>query len=410
MRFVSTHHRGRAVSALIGVIGIFGLPFANARHVAAAEEVAKQFKVIVTFLGEQPTGAQAAVGITIRGVTQANTVAIDTDGDPTTLNIISQPVYFGADFPEGPTAFGETTGTADLADYTSTASCKAHTETVDPNWNNSTHIGSIPTFNYENYVCEIINTRNPANLTLTQTADELSVVPGGVIHYTLSTTNNGLSSASNVLLEADLATTVTDCKIGAIAVANPAPTLAVGATMTCKASYSVPANVTGEFVANVAKVTSPSDATPPADVTTNVPIAYPVADLTLSQTATETSVFPGDTIHFTISTTNGGSATATNVRLEADLATNLTDCKIGSVAVANPAPTLAVGATLTCKANYVVPANIVDNVVTNVAKVSSPSDITPPANVSTNVAITRGSCRTSNRIPVVSRREPGTSV
>src|ERR671911_1189890 len=194
--------------------------------------------------------------------------------------------------------------------------------------------------------------------------------PGDVITYTYVVTNTGNVTLTGV--------SVTDPKPGLSALscspAQPA-TLAVGASMTCTATYAITqADIDAGGVANVG--TAGSNETPPDTDDEHVPIPKdPALDLVKTgalNLGDNGLANPGDVITYTYVVTNTGNVTLTGV--------SVTDPKPGlsalSCSPAQPA-TLAVGASMTCTATYAITqANVNAGGVDNVG--TADSNETPP--------------------------------
>jgi uncharacterized repeat protein (TIGR01451 family) len=167
--------------------------------------------------------------------------------------------------------------------------------------------------------------------------------PGTLITYTYTVTNNG-----NVTLSA---ISLTDDKLGSITC--PQTSLAVGASMTCTASYTTTqADVDNGGVSNTATVTgtTPSGGTVTAKDSANVPAdQLPSIKLTKSASPTHFAA-AGTTITYSYLVTNSGNVTLNPV--------TLTDNRLGPVSC--PHGSLAPGASMTCTATYVTTQTDVD--------------------------------------------------
>ena len=258
-----------AGAGVVTAIALLGLPTVAAHAIPGATPY---LKFIIKFVGEQPANNAGVIGIKLDGVS-LNLFAVDLDGNPNTLDLVSE-----QQFPPQLTRvnFSEVNGTESLSNYVTTAPvCFQHYEELDTGWSDDTHSGSIIFNGSLNTDCFITNTRKPANLTLTQTADETLLHRGDTAHYTLTAKNTGSSTATTVALASSRDTTVDGCTIGAVAATNPAPTLAPGASLVCRATFTVPADYATTSLATTATVTSPSDSTLPAPVVTTTAVELP---------------------------------------------------------------------------------------------------------------------------------------
>ena len=214
-------------------------------------------------------------------------------------------------------------------------------------------------------------------ITVTKLANP-GVLPaaGGVISYTILVENTGKTALSNV--------TVTDPVAGTVNCggSNVIASLAVGASATCTASYTVtPADVTAGSKTNVATATGtapPSScATPPCTVsgsgTTTVTAASSVPEIKVVKKASPTTAATvGQVIDYTIVGSNTGNVTLTNV--------TISDTKIPALSCVPVAPaTLAVGQTITCTGSYTLTAADAANAsVTNIATGTGTPPSGPP--------------------------------
>ena len=152
------------------------------------------------------------------------------------------------------------------------------------------------------------------------TSDALA---GQTLNYSVVVENLGPSRANSATLTDVLPSGVT-------VIAQPQGCTVSGSTMTCALGnldagdlvvldYTVEIPLSGGTLVNTATATTttptinPSTAT---DTTTNVVV--PVADLDVSKVASKTDAKIGDTIVYTVTVTNNGPGTATNVRVVED--------------------------------------------------------------------------------------------
>ncbi|MCE1178129.1 MAG: DUF11 domain-containing protein, partial [Micrococcales bacterium] len=196
---------------------------------------------------------------------------------------------------------------------------------------------------------------------------------GDVITYTLTATNTGTVTLTNV--------TISDPKLGTLA-CTPAngSSLAPGASMVCHGAYAVTQDdVDAGKVVNTA--TADSDQTTPKDDDVTVP-GNGTPNLALEKTVVAGTTFAeaGDVITYTLTATNTGTVTLTNV--------TISDPKLGTLAC-TPAngSSLAPGASMVCHGAYAVTQDDVDaGKVVNTATADSDQttpkddDVTVPGN------------------------------
>lgn len=163
-----------------------------------------------------------------------------------------------------------------------------------------------------------------------------------IIAYTIIATNAGDVPLTNV--------TIADSDLGVImGTCTPAQGSALnkGETMSCSATHVVTdADVTATTYTNTAS--ADSDQTEPVSDSTSVPINTTNA-MSIKKTLTTTGAHNlGDTLNYSITVTNIGSATLTNVALADPNAT------LGTCTPAQPVASFAPGAILSCPASHVV--------------------------------------------------------
>ncbi|MBW3587324.1 MAG: DUF11 domain-containing protein, partial [Cyanobacteria bacterium 0813] len=149
-----------------------------------------------------------------------------------------------------------------------------------------------------------------ADLVTTKTGSE-AAAPGATVTYTISTVNNGPSTAENVTVTDTILPNLTgvipsnggvyDAATGIVTF--EAISLANTATVTNTVSFIAPASGS---VTNTARSTSPTaDPTPGNNEATFTTPLTPSADLVTTKTGT-TAAAPGATVTYTISTVNNG--------------------------------------------------------------------------------------------------------
>ncbi len=162
-----------------------------------------------------------------------------------------------------------------------------------------------------------------AALVISKVADDAVVNAGDDIGYTITVTNNGAGTASNVVVHDTLPTNgglswTIDGGTGAnlCSIANGALTCNFG-TMGPGASYTVhlsspTTSATCGQVVNAASATTSNDGNPS---TGNVAITVNCPDVSVLKTADKATINAGDTAAFTIVVTNHGPGAAKNVTL-----------------------------------------------------------------------------------------------
>ncbi|MFJ5920997.1 hypothetical protein ACIQF6_00185 [Kitasatospora sp. NPDC092948] len=202
-------------------------------------------------------------------------------------------------------------------------------------------------------VDQVVPAQEPASLAILKQADTPGPFHvGDTVPYTYTVTNTGGSQISNITVADDHVTSVT-CD---------STTLAPGASTLCHGTYVVTAaDVTAGHVTNtaVANGTDPQGQpvqSPPAEVT--VPVLGQ-AQLTIQKTADSAGPFHvGDTVSYTYTVTNPGTAAVSNITVTDDHVTSVT-CD---------STTLAPGASTLCHGTYVVTAaDVTAGHVTNTA-------------------------------------------
>jgi uncharacterized repeat protein (TIGR01451 family) len=181
---------------------------------------------------------------------------------------------------------------------------------------------------------------------------------GETISYTIAVTNDGDTTQTNIAVTDPLITDPPNNGAISCPGGNPIPSLAVGASVDCTATYTL---VAGDLVAgsraNTATATS-DDATDSDTETVNLPAEL---GLTLVKTGVfndditaDTFAEAGETITYTFDVTNDSSVTVNNVSVTDPLVSPIT-CPGG-----NPVPSLGAGASVQCTGSYTLTQNDVD--------------------------------------------------
>ena len=218
----------------------------------------------------------------------------------------------------------------------------------------------------------------PALTTVKSSTTVTYAAVGDVIDYTITVTNTG-----NVTLT-DVDVTDPNADPGSIVCVPATPlTLAPGASTTCDATHTVTqADLDAGSVVNIATSagqppTPPGGPTPPVVTNPSNPVTVPAtpapALTTVKSSTTVTYAAVGDVIDYTITVTNTGNVTLTDV----DVTDPLADP--GSIVCVPAAPlTLAPGASTTCDATHTVTqADLDAGSVVNIAT-STGQPPTPP--------------------------------
>ncbi len=172
---------------------------------------------------------------------------------------------------------------------------------------------------------------------------------GDVINYTITATNTGETALSNVDISDNLMADLDGWTCDPTLVVDD---LQPGETIVCTASYTiVQADIVAGTVFNQA--CTDSDETPEVcdDVTT------PLAELEIvKEAAPDTYSAVGDEIVYTVTATNTGVATLTDVDITDALIDGLADwtCKVGDTTVTMPVAQLISSQSIVCTATYTV--------------------------------------------------------
>ena len=194
---------------------------------------------------------------------------------------------------------------------------------------------------------------------------------GLLLTYQFVVTNTGNTTLTNVA--------VSDPLVGLSAVTCPLTTLAAGATTTCNATYVVTqGDIDAGSLVNTATATGtapPGVAAPlPARDSVTVSMGASLPGIRLEKVASPSVVAAvGDVVTYSFIVTNTGGVTLTDVQVN--------DPMLGAVAC--PATTLAIGATMTCAKTYTITAtDLAAGVIVNVATASgqppTPTGGVPP--------------------------------
>ena len=199
------------------------------------------------------------------------------------------------------------------------------------------------------------------SLNITKIADEQSVSAGDPVGYTITVTNNGQGTATNVVVSDTLPTNgglswsidggtgAQDCSITNGVLTCTFPSIAPGASVTVHLTSPTTAATCGEVV-NSASATSSNDGSPstgPVTITVDCP------DVQVVKTADNGTINAGDTAAFTIVVKNNGPGVAKGVTLTDTLPAGVAwqednqDCQIANNVLTCDFGDLASGATRT---------------------------------------------------------------
>ncbi len=245
-----------------------------------------------------------------------------------------------------------------------------------------------------------INRQVDLRVTKADTVDP--VIAGGQLTYTIIVTNDGPSTATNVVMTDPLPAGVVfvsaSSSSGTVANNNGTVTANIG-TLNPGASATVTINATVAGTArgtltNTATVTrTETDSNPNNDSATETTQVTPQLDISITKTDSVDPVAPGATLTYTITVTNSGPSTATNVVVTDNLPSQLTfvsgTASSGTVtnngnAVTANIGNLASGASATVTINTTVNAGTQAQ-ITNTATVTATETETNPNNNSATV-------------------------
>ncbi|NBD22901.1 DUF7507 domain-containing protein [Paenibacillus glycinis] len=211
------------------------------------------------------------------------------------------------------------------------------------------------------------------SLALSKTADVSSALPGESVDYTLTITNTGNATLTNIA--------VNDPQLG---FATVFPSLAPGASQSFVVPFIVPALPVGTIIANTA--TAASDQTPvPVEATAFISVGA-AATIAIAKTADPVQGAPGAVIAFTIVVTNTSAVTLTNVIVS--------DPLFGWFEIV---PTLLPGTSKTVVVNYTIPPlSPAGSTIINTATVFS--DQTLPVSAEASVLVTAAPALTLRKL------------
>jgi uncharacterized repeat protein (TIGR01451 family) len=259
-----------------------------------------------------------------------------------------------------------------------------------------------------------------ADLSVVKSTAQASVVPGTLLTYTLTVSNNGPSAAEGVVVTdpppagLNLVSASAPCAGGfpcALGTLTPGATVAITVTYRVPSSHSAP-----NPIVNTATVASTTPDRDPANnsSTVSTPLAPPQSDLTMAKSGPAT-VLRGGQATYLLTVTNAGPSDAPDVTLNDPTPTGLVfvsasapcaggfPCALGS---------LAGGATTTVTVTFEVPANYNGpSPIMNTASVTTTATDPDPANNTSSVptdvietADLRVTKTVDNRAPAIDTR------
>ncbi|MCP4424686.1 MAG: DUF11 domain-containing protein [Chloroflexi bacterium] len=196
---------------------------------------------------------------------------------------------------------------------TNTASVFTTTDDPDPSNDQDTEITTI---------------EKRADLSIVKTDTPDPALAGNTLQYSLSVTNNGPSTADNVVVSDVLPNGTTyqnvfgpadwNCNYngGARSISCTKPSMDVGETALINLSLQVDSDYPGNSISNTGRITS--DTTDPDlgdNQDTEITTVEKRADLSITKSDTPDPVAPGEVIRYALSVSNNGPSDAINARV-----------------------------------------------------------------------------------------------
>ncbi|MDP9193352.1 MAG: DUF11 domain-containing protein [Acidobacteriota bacterium] len=245
-----------------------------------------------------------------------------------------------------------------------------------------------------------VSAGNTTDLSIQKSSLTTTAAPGDTVTYTIAVTNNGPGLANDVIVSDTLpasllfqsitpaatftCTTPETGQSGTITcLGGP---LANGATANFTLMTTIAPSASGSIVNSAAASTSDSDTVPSNSAGGSAPIVVGTADLSINKTTAATEAPTGSTITYTITVTNNGPDTATNVIVSDNLPAGLQFVSAtpsqGSCAGTDPFTctlgSINNGASATISLQVLVTAT--SGTVTNTATVTADTDDGTPGN------------------------------
>ncbi|WP_334056460.1 isopeptide-forming domain-containing fimbrial protein [Polaribacter sp. P097] len=170
-----------------------------------------------------------------------------------------------------------------------------------------------------------------SDLVTTKTVDLSTVNEGDTIVYSILVENNGTSDATNVNLTDVLPTGVTYLSDDSVGTYNPNTGLwilgdvAAGSSKTLNINAEINAGTAGQSITNTtsAAIADQSDPSTANDVLSATVIVRSESDIVLTKVVDNDNPDEGDIVTYTITVTNNGGATATNLVVSDNLPSGL---------------------------------------------------------------------------------------
>ncbi|MCC6616139.1 MAG: DUF11 domain-containing protein [Anaerolineae bacterium] len=276
----------------------------------------------------------------------------------------------------------------------------------------STVNNNVPTEDDQDSVDTVIIIQSDLELDKAMTSTTAPTTVGDAIQYTLTLTNNGPTTATNVAVGDTIPASITvgtvtpgTTSVNASATTWTAPTwtiptIASGETVTLVIDGTV--NASGA-ISNSAEVTASDQPDPDSTVNNNEPteddqdnadvIIGDASDLELGKVLTTTPTNVGDPIQYTLTLTNNGPSTATNVAVVDNVPASVTVGTVtpGTTSINASAttwtaptwtiPTIASGETVTLVIDGTVNST---GLITNGAEVTASDQPDPDSTVNNN--------------------------
>ena len=277
-----------------------------------------------------------------------------------------------------------------------TATIGESASTTDPNPANNTASSSV--YVMPNGGC---GSCQVADIAIVKTVDNANPDPGATIHYTLTVTDNGPSTSTNVVAHDQLPPTTALSFLGATT-SQGTYNLSTGdwtigtvgphATATLELAAVVGMNQAGQTIVNTATVSQLSSITDPnlANNTATATIVVatpgvPSADLAITKTADVATTTEGSTVHYTITATDNGPSTSTDVVATDTLPSGLTfenaTASVGTYSSSTGTWTigdLAPSSTATLAIAALVNAGTAGTTIVNIATIGGSASTTDP--------------------------------
>ena len=184
------------------------------------------------------------------------------------------------------------------------------------------------------------------DLAITKDDGQTSYVPGTPISYTVTVTNAGPSTATDVSLSDDLPAAITNPTVTCVAtgaancgsrssvrspIGSVGASLPPGSTLTITIAGTIAPDATGDLVntATVAAGGGATDTNPANNSATDTDTpGTPQVDLAVAKNDGQTTYVPGTPISYTITVTNAGPSTANGVSLADTVPAAITDVTV----------------------------------------------------------------------------------